>query len=206
LTLALIYVLLLFMATTEKRARAEAMLGELAEHGLMVAKELAVRLRECEDAGEAVALANAFQKVSRVVRMTLALDFKLDRDAARDAREAEQVEAERLQAEADADAPVTVAPRRTDPVEGRKTRVANLLNRLLWTESEGDEYEYEILTDDLTSRLEEAALSPDFETLPIETLVQRIGADMGLSGTLTLSLCEGPPGAAGPSPPLSDSG
>jgi hypothetical protein len=196
------------MATTEKRARAGAMLGELAEHGLMVAKELAVRLRECEDAGEAVALANAFQKVSRVVRMTLALDFKLDRDAARDAREAQAIEAERLQAEADAadDAPVTVASRRANPIEGRKTRVANLLNRLLWTESEGDEYEYEILTDDLTSRLEEAALSPDFETLPIETLVQRIGADMGLSGTLTLSLCEGPPGAAGPSPPLSDSG
>jgi hypothetical protein len=182
------------MVTTEKRARAGAMLGELAEHGLMVAKELAVRLRECEDAGEAVALAGAFQKVSRVVRMTLALDFKLDRDAARDAREAEQVEAERLQAEEDAaeDAPVTVASRRANPIEGRKTRVANLLNRLLWTESEGDEYEFEVLTDDLTSRLEEAALSPDFETLPIEILVQRIGADMGLSGTLTLSLCETP--------------
>jgi hypothetical protein len=192
------------MVTTEKRARAGAMLGELAEHGLMVAKELAVRLRECEDAGEAVALAGAFQKVSRVVRMTLALDFKLDRDAARDAREAEQFEAERLQAEADAaeDAPVTVASRRANPIEGRKTRVANLLNRLLWTESEGDEYKFEVLTDDLTSRLEEAALSPDFETLPIEILVQRIGADMGLSGTLTLSLCE----SSGLAPPLADSG
>ena len=42
----------------EKQARAEAMLGEL---GLMVAKALAVRLRESEDVGETAALAGAFQ-------------------------------------------------------------------------------------------------------------------------------------------------
>jgi hypothetical protein len=64
----------------EKRARAEAMLGELAEHALMVAKDLAVRARASEDTAETVALAGAFQKMSRVVRLTLALDFKLDRD------------------------------------------------------------------------------------------------------------------------------
>src|SRR5450755_3059841 len=78
----------------EKRARAEAMLGELAELGLMVARELAVRTRESEDVDQTVALAGAFQKVSRVVRLTVALDFKLERDAARDAREAEKARAE----------------------------------------------------------------------------------------------------------------
>src|SRR4051812_32778185 len=70
---------------THNQARTEAILGELAELGLMVAKELAVRLRESEDAQETVALAGAFQKMSRTVRLTLALNAKLDRDAARDA-------------------------------------------------------------------------------------------------------------------------
>ena len=61
----------------EKRARAEAMLGELAELGLMVARELAVRTRESEDPDQTVALAGAFQKVSRVVRLALALNLSL---------------------------------------------------------------------------------------------------------------------------------
>jgi hypothetical protein len=70
------------------------MLGEIAELGLVVAKELTARLRESEDVDETVALAGAFQKISRVVRLTLALDFKLDRGAARDAREAEKAMAD----------------------------------------------------------------------------------------------------------------
>src|SRR5882724_9142321 len=87
----------------EKWARAEAMLGEIAELALMVARELAVRTRESEDVDQTVALADAFQKVSRVVRLTLALDFKLERDAARDAREAEAAEAEAQAAHAPTD-------------------------------------------------------------------------------------------------------
>src|SRR3569623_3083166 len=73
----------------DKRARAEAMLGELAELGLMLARDLAVQARAAEDAQEKVALAAAFQKTSRAVRLTLALDFQLDRQAARADREAE---------------------------------------------------------------------------------------------------------------------
>jgi hypothetical protein len=107
--------------------------GELAELGLMVAKELAVRLRETEDAA------------------TLA----------------------------------------RDPIRARKKRVSNLLHRLLWNESEGDSEEFEILRDDLSARLDEADRNADFETLPIETLARRVISDMGLSGELTLSVCEG---------------
>jgi hypothetical protein len=169
------------------------MLGELAEHALVVAKDLSQRLRECEDTGEAVALADAFHKVSRVVRLTLALDFKLDRDAARDDREAAKTEAE-AKAEALRSAPKPAPePRAPDPVEARKARVGNLLYRLLWTESEGDAEECDILQEDLRVRLDEAARSPDFETLPIETLCRRMIADMGLSGELRLSLCEAAP-------------
>jgi hypothetical protein len=174
------------------------MLGELAELGLMVARELAVRTRESEDVDQTVALAGAFQKVSRVVRLTLALDFKLERDAARDAREAESAKAE---AEAATDTPTDWAQRRADPIRARKDRVGNLLNRLVWNECEGDSEEFEVLSDDLTSRLEEAALSEDFATLPVEVIARRVAADMGLSGELTLSLCETPAGDV-PAPQL----
>ena len=171
----------------EKRARAEAMLGELAELGLMVARELAVRTRESEDVAQTVALADAFQKVSRVVRLTLALDVKLEQDAAREARKAEAEAQAQAARRAEASAP-RAAP---DASEARKSRVQNLLNRLLWNECEGDSEDYAVLFDDLSARLDEAALSGDFATLPIETLARRVAADMGLSGDVTLSLCEG---------------
>jgi hypothetical protein len=65
------------------------MLGELAELGLMLARDLAVQARAAEDTQEKVALTAAFQKTSRAVRLTIALDFKLERDAARAEREAQ---------------------------------------------------------------------------------------------------------------------
>jgi hypothetical protein len=180
----------------EKQARAEAMLGELAELGLMVARELAVRTRESEDVDQTVALAGAFQKVSRVVRLTLALDFKLERDAAREARaEAREDEDARAKAEAAEAAEIRHAQssaHNRDPVEVRKSRVANLLNRLIWNECEGDSEEYEVLSDDLSTRLHEAGLSADFTTLPVEVIARRVIADMGLSGELALSLGEAP--------------
>jgi hypothetical protein len=67
----------------EKRARAEAILGELAELGLMLARELATQARATEDPAQQAVLATAFQKTSRTVRLTLALDAKLDRVAPR---------------------------------------------------------------------------------------------------------------------------
>ena len=157
-----------------------------------------MRLRACEDAGEAVELANAFQKVSRVVRLTLALDFKLEHDAAREAqaqaREAGRTRAETAEVEARAPAEATrnapKPPYDPGPIEIRQDRVLSLMKRLLWNECEGDEEEYEILREDLTARLDEAARSPDFETIPIETLARRVIADMDLSGELTLSVCE----------------
>src|SRR5437868_6022036 len=120
----------------EKRARAEAMLGEVAELALMVTRELAVRVRESEDVDQTVALADAFHKVSRVVRLTLALDFKLERDAVRDARDAAR-EAEKAEAEAARHRRMEAlgfgdSAAAKSPIEARKTRVSNLLNRLIW--------------------------------------------------------------------------
>ncbi|MDB5413218.1 MAG: hypothetical protein JWR10_1553 [Rubritepida sp.] len=176
------------------------MLGELAELSLVVARELAVRLRESEDTDETVALAGAFQKMSRVVRLTLALDAKLERDAARDAA-AEAQAAALTDAEAARvadcirreEARVARAAEPVDPIEARKSRVRSLMNRLLWTESEGEEEDYEVLVEDLNARLDEAARSPDFEDFSIEALARRVIADMGLTSHFALSLAEPKP-------------
>jgi hypothetical protein len=196
---------------TDKQARTEAMLGELAELSLGVARELATRVRESEDAGETVALAGAFQKMSRVVRLTLALDAKLEREAARDAA-ADAELARQTQAAAEVDAalrragfPGAAASSSPDPLAARKARVRGLMNRLLWTESEGEEEDYEVLVEDLNARLDEAALSPDFETLPIEALARRVIADMGLTGEFALSLGE-PRSAPAREPEPADTG
>jgi hypothetical protein len=204
------YVLFLFMSDlSEKQARAEAMLGELAELALVMARDLAVRARASEDDTDAVALAAAFQKTSRVVRLTLALDFKLQRTAAQEARDGAREAAETAAAERAAAIPVYTA-RPVSAVDQRKSRIGNLLNRLLWTESESDQEDFEVLTDDLTARLEEAARDPDFERLPIEVVARRLARDMGLAGELTLSLHEpaAPESevASPPPPPLADSG
>jgi hypothetical protein len=190
---------------SEKRARAEAMLGELAELGLMVARELAMRTRESEDVDQTVALAGAFQKVSRVVRLTLALDLKLQRDAVRDAQALAR-EAQGAEALADRQARVTAPRPAPSPIEARKSRVQSLLNRLIWNECEGESEDYNVLFDDLSARLDEAALSADFETLPIEALARRVIADMGLSGDFTLSLGETPAATPQRSPELADTG
>ena len=190
---------------TEKQARTEAILGELAELGLMLARELAVQARACEDPEQQVALAEAFHKTSRTVRLTLALDAKLDRDAAREARKAQKAEAEaEAQALRQAPPPERPAP---SPVEARTERVRNLLWRPLWNESEGDSDEFEVLREDLDARLDEAALDPAFETDPIEVTVQRLVADMALTSPFTLTVGEPPPGkAAARQPQSADTG
>src|ERR1700761_2618492 len=170
-------------ASPTKQARAEAILGELAEPGLMLARELAIQARATEDPDAQVALVSAFQKTSRTVRLTLALDFKLQRDAARAAREAEDAERDRIQREELAAA----RPRPLSPRQVRKERVRSLLNRLIWNEAEGDTEEHEILYDDLPARLDEASEVEGFEDLPIEAVARQIADDMGLSGTLTIT-------------------
>jgi len=196
-----------------KLERAEQVLGELTELGLMLARELATQARSAEAAEEKVALAAAFQKTSRAVRLTLALDFKLARDAARDAAEA----AREAKAEA-ADTALResriikaaqaahLAMTDPSPAEIQKRRVRGVLNRLLWDESEGDQEEYEVLLDDLDARLYEAEDAPGFADLPIEVLARKLKADMRLSGALVITTAEQWVAANAAQPPLADTG
>jgi hypothetical protein len=196
-----------------KRERAEEILGELSELGLMLARDLATQARAAEDTGDKVALTAAFHKTSRAVRLTLALDFKLTRDAARDAAEAARDE--RAQA---ADAALResrimqaaeaahVAMTDPTPTQIQKRRVRGVLNRLLWDESEGDQEEYDVLLEDLDARLYEAEDAPGFADLPIEVLAQKLKADMRLSGALVVTTAEKLVAANHPLPPLADTG
>ena len=203
---------------THIQARTDAILGEMAELGLLVIKELATRFRESEDREDAVAYNGALDKTYRSVRLTLALKDRLTRQAASDAKaeaqEAKAAEAAEAKAEA-ARAAETAreaaraaeAARPATPVEARKARVYNLLRRPLWNESEGEDETYEILTDELDSRLDEAARHPELLDLPLETLARRILADFGVAAPFKLSLCEPPRAAAPvPDPAVADTG
>jgi len=195
------------------RERAEQILGELSELGLMLARELATQARAAEDTGEKVELAAAFQKTSRAVRLTLALHFKLARDAARDAAEAAReakaaaddtaLRESRIMKAAEA---ARISLTDPSPAEIQKRRVRAVLNRLLWNEAEGDEEEYDVLVDDLDARLYEAEDIPGFADLPIEALAQRLKADMRLAGELVVTTAENLFPANASTPPLADTG
>ncbi|MBS0333536.1 MAG: hypothetical protein JSS35_12275 [Proteobacteria bacterium] len=186
------------------------MLGELAEVSLAVAKELARRLHASETPEEAETLAGAFHKISRTMRLSLALDAKLEREAARDAQaQAREAETARLEAEArPAVAQPAAAPCASEhpshAIKAQKSRVRGLLNRLLWNEAEGDSDEYDVLWDDLSARLDEAARDPAFLDLPIERLAGRMVADMGLSGRLTLTVYTPPEPVSAPPSAVSE--
>jgi hypothetical protein len=199
-------------SATGKRERAEAMLGELAELGLMLARDLAVQARAAEDADEKVALAAAFQKTSRAVRLTLALDFQFERQAARADREAELQSREDLAVEDRAAREAAWAseraarPAELSPSQRQKARVRGVLNRLLWAEAEGDQEELDILVEDLNARLDEAAQAEGFADLPIEALAQRLKSDMQIEGRLVVTTARSLAAANTPAPPLSDTG
>ncbi|MBS0361966.1 MAG: hypothetical protein JSR98_11335 [Proteobacteria bacterium] len=184
-------------------------MGELSELGLMLARDLAAQARAAEAPEEKVALTEAFQKTSRTVRLTLALDFKLQRDAARDAREAAALAADAQLRESkiiQAAEAAHVSLTRPSPEEVQKRRVKAVLNRLLWNEAEGDQEEYDVLYEDLEARLWEIEDAPGFADLPIEVLAGKLAKDMRLSGELVVTTAEAIVPANSPQPPLADTG
>lgn len=187
--------------TAGQRARYGRILGELAELSLTLARNLHARALAAETPAEAEGLALAFQRVSRSVRQTLALELKVERGL----RAADREDADRQAAEAHAAAEAEAADDdEPDPeaeeswrVRRRADRVRGALKRLIWDEAEGDEQEYEVLIEDLDHRLSEAARRADFHDLPIEALIRQLKADMGLPGALVVTACDAP----APKPP-----
>lgn len=147
---------------TEMAERHGRVLAELSELALSLARHLHERALSAEAPEEAARLGGAFHAVSRSARQSLALEARLERDRRR--RDQED------RAEAAREARVRVHTRRA------QLRAA--VERLIWTESEGEEAER--LLDDLDDFLDETALYDDFTETPVEAHIQRIGAELGL--------------------------
>jgi hypothetical protein len=148
------------------------------------------------------------------VRLTLALDAKLDRDAARDARDEAKAAQDRAADAALRESRIMQAARAAhvsmtepSPIEIQKRRVTATLNRLLWNEAEGDREEYEVLLEDLDARLDEAQHAPGFADMAIEVAAARLAADMRLTGELVVTTAERfMPANIPQRPPLADTG
>jgi hypothetical protein len=112
------------MASDLNEARTR-MLGELAELGLVLARDLQQAALVAETTEEKARLADAFHKVGRGVRQSLALHARLERDAA--------------VAKQQDEAPAQAAPSSDELKSRREGRAARLkceVERLIWTERE----------------------------------------------------------------------
>lgn len=145
-------------------------LEQLAGLGMSLARDLHARALAAETTEEAVRLAEAFHKVARSVRQTLALEPRLIRDHSRNRRDAEAETARLAAARAGQ----------------KKARIRLAVERLIWTEAEDDEAER--LVDDLDDLLDAEALSESFTETPVEALIEKVRADLGLAAAVIYTL------------------
>jgi hypothetical protein len=145
----------------ETRAR---MLGELAELGLVLARDLQQAALVAEHPQDKVRLAEAFARVGRGVRQSLALHARMEREAMRDAGEAE--------AEAASLEPV----RR----KRRKAEVRSAIETIIWREHERLDADPDILLEELDAYLDDEARTEGFLHSAAETLVARLCRTLGL--------------------------
>jgi hypothetical protein len=136
-------------------------LAKLSELSLTLAVDLHTRALAAEDTDEVAELANAFQKIARGLRQTMALEAKLARDAAAQARD-KAVEDDRTR------------PLRTGQ---RIVTVRKAVERLIWTEVENDE-DAEIGVGILADIIDEFALNEDFLDTPLEVQIERLKTEV----------------------------
>jgi ribosomal protein S9 len=149
-----------------------AVLGQLAQFGLDLARKLHGQGMAAETPEETAELAKAFHSVARTVRQTLALEARLMRDAKRQERE-DRTEAEgRQRLEADAAEQAAHAP-----YAARKSRIVSVIDRILATEYED---EAERLSDEIADRLGEDARDAGFLDQPIDEQIAGLCRDFGL--------------------------
>jgi hypothetical protein len=149
------------MFDREQMAREQdADLRELAELGMSFARKLEARVEGVASVAEVQALALAFNRIARGVRLTHALRTKLVRD---------QLEIGKLE---------RVAAQKA--VERRKAQVTAVLDREIFTD-EADQDTADHLAERLTERLDAEALFDDFLNGPLDHVIARIRKDLGLA-------------------------
>ncbi|MDB5436449.1 MAG: hypothetical protein JWR47_2706 [Phenylobacterium sp.] len=149
-------------ATTETTEHQDRALAELLELGMAAAREVQARLLAAEDAKAVCDLSLAFNRVSRAVRQTVALQAKVGRERRREGRD-EAAEGKRAD-EAHA--------------SRRQLQVRTAVERRIWAEAEDDEAER--LIDELDDLVSEEALYEGFGQEPVAAHIARICGDLGL--------------------------
>lgn len=160
LTPASLYVLLLFVPDPAPTAEdQDRILGELADLGVAFARELRAKVAEVKSVEEAERLALAFHRVTRGVRLALALRSRLalDRHEIAQKREARA----RLQ------------------VFDRREQVRAVLAREVRRETEREAAD--ALVAELDRRLKVDSLFESFLEGPVEAVIARIREDLGLA-------------------------
>lgn len=155
----------------EMNERHGRILAKLSELSLTLAADLHTRALAAEDTDEVAELVNAFHKISRGLRQTMALEARLHRDSAIAAREA------------------AVDDERTRParIERRQAEVRAAVERLIWTEVERDETfedddDAELTVGLVGDLVMEDFTDEDFADTPVAVLVERIRG--GVAATL----------------------
>jgi hypothetical protein len=135
-------------------------LHRLFQAGLELALQVQADAMAAEAPEDRARLATAFHRLSRGVRQTAGLQARLAAGAVRALRETREA-SDRARAAC---------------VEHRKDELRAEINRRLWSEAEPDE----LIEDRLEVILEAEAFAPDFPGRPLETLMARIAAEMGV--------------------------
>jgi hypothetical protein len=148
---------------SEKHERQDRVLAEILELALDLARSSHARALAAEDASEAADHGLTFQRATRSVRQTLALEAKFERDR-KTAERADDDVAKRAKA---------------SHVARRKAQVRLAVERCVWSEADGSEAEN--LVADLDDILELDALAGAFAgDDAIETHVARVCAELGV--------------------------
>jgi hypothetical protein len=142
----------------EMAERHGRVLTELAELGMALARELAAAAQGAQTLEAKQAAALIFHQVSRSVRLSLSLEARLRRERWKSAWD-----------------------ERDDAKRRRETRAAQVRAAVAReVQAEAAEHEAERLLEALDARLEEAALYDDFTQAPVEAVIARIRAGLGL--------------------------
>lgn len=140
--------------------RHRLILGELADMSLSLARRLHEEAMAADPA-QAEGLVLAFQRVSRSLRQTLALEARLERERTRAIIEAARLAEEERRT------------RRSD----RRGQVKAVLSQLIWTEAE--RWETSDLLAELERRVEAHCLDEAFIAAPVEAVIARLRAELG---------------------------
>jgi len=161
-------------SASEHEDRHGRITAELAGLSLELARDLQRRALETEDHAEAARLAEAFHKVSRGLRQTLALDMKLIRFRGELAREA------RAKAEAQEAKRQLEAEERALFYRHKQAMLDRYVGGLIWNEHERPEAERAELAERLEAWIAEASDRPDFADTPDGDLLLEACLDLGL--------------------------